>query len=1111
MGNIVGNNPRKWASNQVKIREQYLGLENKTPEALVWSTNNTAWIRAISSTAITTEKSKELTGVQYYAGGALAKEFMLFAGTSAIYENNDEKGDITGYGAVLKSGVLNTSWDKLDNNRLNNSAYGFSSSAERGLVPMPGIQSLNITTLNRGSLRNASLKIKAYSREQFAVLDALFMRPGYSLLIEWGHTIYFTGPPNSPKYKNARFNTKAFQEINQFLDGTNSAEDGSTNILKAITAERGNGSFKDEDSGNTLEGTQGNYDGFYGKVTNFVWGINSDGSYDIEVKAISTGDIVESLTINSVAKPNTTVTPKKEGTPSKTSTKFLINITTSSNQTYQRGVTSGTEKQYKEYWISDGRSESGEEYETAKLQYGTKPSFTTLTLKPPSDVIVPEKELEDQTLITSKDKTVFNEWLYEKYSYLKNNISKKGKKSLTSSASTTLYIQTLNTYGDDESLSNEGLLMVQPFTTLDVKSGIDGSVVNQVTKLAQNAPYQYARLETVLRFIEDNLLMQIANEDKSRPQPCVTFDLENENYMYTQPGQLSADPNVCVIPFIFPKGVDKGSTNKNVFPNLIQKNSVIIYWEDVFKGVRFNIEGSAYVANLLEIPVNIHYIAQTLSKSTTNNAIQLLPFLESLMYGIQEALGSLNKFSVTYDHDSNQIIIRDDVPLDPKVATQTSVIPDDRTFFNVTGYKKIDPRTDNPKKPSSSFITNVGISTTLSKAFATMVTIGAQASSQSDVSNSTSLNKFNIGLKDSVSPSKISKAVINKENDPLTLFKDTIISLNNSNSLLTYFYKNAKSPSGDLISSTRSQISAFNRYVSTLNLYQQGGNQIPSSQGFIPFSMNLDMMGFSGLRIYEKFYISTEILPYSYPDTMSFVVKGLSHSVDSSGWKTKIDSLTITNVDNLPKSPEDIPSPDYEVEPDPETSFTDATADGDELPLLLAFLREREGFSPVSYWDVNYYRIGYGTGTITRSDGTFIPVSQNWSGEYKKRSNGTFSLRKGEKVRLGGGPNNRVTREEAELDLQRRIKTEFRPKVIKRLRESGVNYEELPLLVKLVFVDISYNYGSAFPRDFINGWKGGGVDGLINVLKRRSNIEGNSRERRLAEIKVLQGTYPFQL
>jgi hypothetical protein len=668
-------------------------------------------------------------------------------------------------------------------------------------------------------------------------------------------------------------------------------------------------------------------------------------------------------------------------------------------------------------------------------------------------------------------------------------------------------IKTLNTYDVNGDYKN--LLMVQPLTSVNKIDGGTGDAKGKATILSKNAPYQYIKLEEILLFIQNNLLMQSSKEDNSDPSPYIKFDTGAQNFMYTQPGQLSTNPNVCVIPFKFPKPLAGGTptSTKNTFPNIIETNTVITYWEDVLKGVDFNVEGSAYVANILEIPVNIHYVAKTLQQSTSNNAVKLLPFLESLMYGIQEALGSLNKFSVTYDHDSNQIIIRDDVPLDPNIVTETSVPADDRTFFNVTGYKKIDPRTDIPKKPSSSFITNVGVSTTLSNAFATMISIGAQSQSQSDIANSTSLSKFNIGLRDSVAPSKISKAVANKEKDaskdPIVIFAKTIVTLNKSDSLLQYFYKNGKAPSGELITSSSSQVSAFNRYVSTIDLFQQGGNQIPSSQGFIPFSMNLDMMGFSGLRIYEKFYISTEILPKSYPDTMSFLVKGLSHSVDSSGWKTKIDSLTVTNVDDLPKSEGKVEQ-NFDVTQDPETSFTDATSDGDELPLLLAFLREREGFSPVSYWDVNYYRIGYGTGTITRPDGTFIQVSQNFSGEYRTRSNG-------KKVKLGGGPHNRVTREEAELDLQRRIKTEFRPKVIKRLRESGVNYEELPLLVKLVFVDISYNYGSAFPREFINGWKRGGVDGLISVLEKRSNIAGNSRERRLAEIKVLQGTYPFIL
>jgi hypothetical protein len=63
--------------------------------------------------------------------------------------------------------------------------------------------------------------------------------------------------------------------------------------------------------------------------------------------------------------------------------------------------------------------------------------------------------------------------------------------------------------------------------------------------------------------------------------------------------------------------------------------------------------------------------------------------------------------------------------------------------------------------------------------------------------------------------------------------------------------------------------------------------------------MNLDMDGFSGLRIYEKFYITTEILPRSYPRTLSFLCKGITHTINNSGWKTKIDSLTVTSVDKL--------------------------------------------------------------------------------------------------------------------------------------------------------------------------------------------------------------------
>jgi hypothetical protein len=42
----------------------------------------------------------------------------------------------------------------------------------------------------------------------------------------------------------------------------------------------------------------GNYDGFFGKVNNFTWNFNPDGSYDITINLITVGDVVESLKVN---------------------------------------------------------------------------------------------------------------------------------------------------------------------------------------------------------------------------------------------------------------------------------------------------------------------------------------------------------------------------------------------------------------------------------------------------------------------------------------------------------------------------------------------------------------------------------------------------------------------------------------------------------------------------------------------------------------------------------------------------------------------------------------------------------------------------------------------
>ena len=45
---------------------------------------------------------------------------------------------------------------------------------------MPGIMSAEVKTLNRGSIKESTVRIKAFNRTQFQIIDVLYLRLGYS-------------------------------------------------------------------------------------------------------------------------------------------------------------------------------------------------------------------------------------------------------------------------------------------------------------------------------------------------------------------------------------------------------------------------------------------------------------------------------------------------------------------------------------------------------------------------------------------------------------------------------------------------------------------------------------------------------------------------------------------------------------------------------------------------------------------------------------------------------------------------------------------------------------------------------------------------------------------
>jgi hypothetical protein len=683
------------------------------------------------------------------------------------------------------------------------------------------------------------------------------MKPGYTILIEWGNTIYYTGTTENPQPRTPNFNTKAFSN---FFSKKGTTQD---TLLSDIRYDR--------------QETEGNYDGFYGSITNFSWTYNIDGSYDITISAISIGDVIESLNINRVLiEEKSPLTKNSSSTQSSSprSTYTLLGIAPN-GQTFPREFSVAEAKKYKEYWIQQGKTETEAITEASKEAKGSPK-----TLTPPPNRVAPEEKIIT-ALLDDKDRSDFNKFLYESvYNYIINNINKNGQEVLTSSNSPTKNkIKTFASSLDNFSYRDDGKDIVGINTKVSLNvTNFSGEQVGNQTRASKNFPFLYIKLGSLLKYIEEKLL--IVTDNSSTPEPLIRFDLStNDNYCFTFPLQYSLNPNVCVIPFSVAE-----SNDTEIKEDIIEAR----YWENIL-GTSFKNENSKYVGNLYDIHVNIHYIASLLKSCSTNNSLPLLRFLETLMNGIQSSLGSLNKFTVSYEHDTNRIKIYDDIPLDKnflaKLVPPIKDTPDSVATFNILGYSRAGNILE------GSFIQNVNLTTTISSQLASMISIGAQAQTPSDITNATGFMKFNEGLKDSIIPTKVSVVAAQQQvkDNPEKSMAKFYTKLKAKGGIINDLYLQGITPTSEMIDSQQTNAAIIFRSLTSKYSIDE---DIPT-QSFIPFNLSLQMDGFSGAKIYEKFTINSEILPPGYPAVLNFVIKGLNHNISGEGWITNIESLTL--------------------------------------------------------------------------------------------------------------------------------------------------------------------------------------------------------------------------
>lgn len=254
-----------------------------------------------------------------------------------------------------------------------------------------------------------------------------------------------------------------------------------------------------------------------------------------------------------------------------------------------------------------------------------------------------------------------------------------------------------------------------------------------------------------------------------------------------------------------------------------------------------------------------------------------------------------------------------------------------------------------------------------------------------------------------------------------------------------------------------------------------------------------------GLRI-----VGGKLVPGETPAQLQFVVDNYfggdwelalnSRGIDSKGRKHSLLIATINTVEKsflprLEKMTAAIDSVNTLVEKylppevtglggndDVKGSIGEDTLAGEDnmtLPAGIAMahdlIRREESFRDTPYWDVNAYRVGYGSDTVTKSDGTVVPVVKGM----------------------------KITREDAERDLRRRER-EF---AMTAGRQVGTDvWTSLPGNVTAALTSVAYNYGS-LPKSVVKAVGTGDNEAIAVAVE---SLPANP-ERRKREAALIRG------
>lgn len=827
-GNLLGESFDSYVTTQIEKRQEVYGKSSRTPDEIRYMNANSAWVRMVSTVKLTEERA---ISSNFPAASStddkLAKKYVLFGGTSKFSSNSSSTGATEGdYGGEATSTTkFNEFYSGLEGYQLGGDSQGYR--------PQPGITSFDTKNKNRGSIRETNITIKCYNTEQFNIIDTLYLRLGYGVFVEWGHSVYVDNDGNIQEMEDS--DTLASWFLNGNFDFL-----GPRPLNDAIESRR-----------NTLNG---NYDGFFGTIKNFNWTFETDGSYTINVSIISNGDIIESLKVNSI--PNT-----------------YKKLTTEEQQAQQE---------------AEQNAETEEDYLAAVKEKNQLASTFWEVRGALNKLAKGESETNWGTIALVASLIVVG------VATGGVGLLVYGGAAFVGASATTLAIigtataaVTLGPVGFAISQGYYGKYKSDPnitFGTYKLASDLNfiqpnlpetapnpgepqQSNADLIKITEKNGTFTsddnlyYTRFGALLYHINQTMLLYTGQTEKNN---ILYIDHEPAtNIIFTTENVLSSDPRICVVK----STINTSGESYKIFEPL--------------PNFKTEIEGQT-VGLLMNIYLNNVFLLKAMEETKDENGnANLYDWLNKICEGINNSLGRLNKLSPVVDEPENRIYFVDETTIPNREKINTALLQgksNKKAKFEVFGY------TEN----NASFITNLGIRTEISNELASMITIGAQKKGLAVGMDATAFSKWNEGLIDRITVNKVDHTSTQETTDEQisTNYESTEKEFNNfCNQMATYDWNKDLDSFPDILSNYLNALQAQHSI--------QSGSASTTGIGFLPINLNLEMIGLSGPKIYESFTINSKFLPPNYEDTLEFLVKGISHKIQGSRWITSIESLSI--------------------------------------------------------------------------------------------------------------------------------------------------------------------------------------------------------------------------